>query len=104
MLLVERLVEHHGHQRGGIERYFRSLPREPERIPPIIIHTIAPIMSTHGSANRRKPAFATERERMITSARSATQPHIMFIECFMRWTVRRALATAIGTPPQTLDG
>lgn len=34
-------------------RYFFPRPREPPRMPPVIIHTIAPIMSMQGMRNRR---------------------------------------------------
>lgn len=42
----ERVPGHHS-------AYFSSPPRNPPPIPPVISHTIAPIMSTHGSANSR---------------------------------------------------
>jgi hypothetical protein len=60
----------------------RELPSMP-RMPPIIIHTIAPIMSMQGTAISRKLTFAPAMETMTASAKMATQPHIIFIEFLM---------------------
>lgn len=62
---------------------YLSPPRELPPMPPIIIHTIAPIMSMQGTAISRKLTFAPAMETMTASAKMATQPHIIFIEFLM---------------------
>ena len=71
-------------------------------MPRIIIHTIAPIISMQGSANRAYAMFAPASERTTTATMMAAQPHIIFIECFMWTTVRRVHGRGFRSLPQSV--
>ncbi len=57
----------------------------------VIIHIIAPIISMHGMM-KSAPAPTPSAIRTTAMTADATQPHIMFIECFVLFSLFIALS------------